>query len=80
LGYLCESGEGGSLILQLLRLLPGEFITAEVAVRAGLLENGRLEVQVLDDLARPEVKVLPYDVREFRGGLGRGAVAEDGDG
>jgi len=78
LGFLCESG--GSLILQLLGLLPGEFVTAEVAIRAGLLENGRLEVQVLDDPARPEVKVLPDDVREFRGGLGRGAVAEDGDG
>jgi len=55
------------LKLQRLGLFPGEVVTAEVAVGAGLLENRGLQLQILDNSAWPEVEVLPDDVSELCG-------------
>ena len=67
-----DAGEG-------LGLLPGEDVTAEVAVAGCLLEDGVLQLQVLDDAARPQVKVLLHDLVELLAGLAAGAVVEDCD-
>ena len=70
----------GFLELELLGLLPGEEIAAEVSVAGGLLEDGRLQLQVLDDPARPQVEVLLHDLGQLGAALAAGAVVEHGDG
>jgi len=54
-----------SSVLQGLWLFPGENFSSEVTIRGSLLENGVLQLQVLDNTARPEVKVLLDNFCEF---------------
>jgi hypothetical protein len=68
------------LELQLLGLLPGEFLVGEVAVLSGLEVDGVDEVEFLDDDTGTEVKVLLDDVYELIGRLVRGAVGLDEEG
>ena len=62
-------------------MLPGEDAPPKVAVGRGLLEDGRLQLEVLDDAAGPQVEVLAHDLGQLGGGelLGR-PVVHDGDG
>jgi len=68
------------LKFQLLRLLPGEDVSAKVAVGTRLLENWSPQLQIFDDSAWPEVKVLLDDVSQLCGCFGGGSEAEHGDG
>ena len=82
-GQLCTSFDLLSLlslVLELLGLLPGEDVPAEVAVGGGLLEDGRLQLEVLDDAAGAEVEVLVDDLHELLLALGGGAVVHHGHG
>ena len=70
-----------SLKLELLWLLPGEDAPPKVAVGRSLLEDGRLQLQVLDDAAGPQVEVLPHDLGQLGGRELLGCpVVHDGDG
>ena len=51
-----------------------------MSVGGGLLEDGVLQLEVLDDAAGPQVEVLLDDLHELGGGLGAGAVVEHGHG
>lgn len=59
---------------------PREAVASKVPVGRGLLKDGVLQVQVLDDLAGPQVKVLPHDFSELGGAFARGAVVHHGHG
>ena len=51
-----------------------------MAVGGGLLEDGRLQLEVLDDAAGPEVEVLADNVGELPARLLGGPVVHHGDG
>jgi hypothetical protein len=68
------------LELQLLGLLPGEFLVGEVAVLSGLEVDGVDEVEFLDDDTGAEVEVLIDDVYELIRRLVRGAVGLNKEG
>ena len=61
-------------------MLPGEDAPPKVAVGRGLLEDGGLQLEVLDDAAGPEVEVLPNYVSELLARLLRSPVVHHGDG
>jgi len=61
-------------------LFPGEDVAAKVAVGTRLLEDGSLQLQIFDDSAWPEVKVLLDNVSQLCGGLGGCSEAEHRDG
>jgi hypothetical protein len=68
------------LELELLGLLPGEFLVGEVAVLGRLEVDGVDEVEFLDDDTGAEVEVLVDDFDELVGRLVRGAVRLDEEG
>merc|ERR1719221_1639134 len=70
--------KGGILEAQSLWLLPCEDVTSKVTVAGGLLEDGVLQLQVLHNAARPQVKVLLDNVVQLSAALGTGAVVKDG--
>ena len=53
---------------------------SEVSIGGGLLEDGVLQLKVLDNTAGPQVKVLLDDLHELLLALGAGAVVKHGDG
>jgi len=59
---------------ELLRLLPAELVTAKVTIGARLAVDWLLQIQLLDDLARTQVKVLLDDLEKLGLGLGGRAV------
>ena len=63
-----------------MRVLSRNVSPSEVSVGGGLLEDGVLQLQVLDDAAGPQVKVLLDDLHELLLALGAGAVIKHGDG
>jgi len=63
-----------TLELQSLGLLPGEDFTTEVSVGGGLLEDGVLQLEVLDNAARSEVEVLLDNLHQLLLALGACAV------
>ena len=65
---------------ELLGLLPGELAASKVAVRGGLVVDRLPQVELLDDHARAQVKVLLDDLDELRVALAAGAVRVDVDG
>lgn len=68
------------LELEGLGLLPGEGLVGEVTVLGGLGVDGLGKVKQLDDDTGTEVEVVPDDLDQLVGALGRGAVALDEDG
>ena len=63
-----------------MRVLSRNVSPSEVSVGGGLLEDGVLQLQVLDDAAGPQVKVLLDDLHELLLALSAGAVIKHGDG
>jgi len=70
----------GTLKLQGLGLFPSEDVTTKVTVRGGLLEDGVLELEVLDDATGSEIKVFFDDLHQLLRGFGSGAVVKHGHG
>ena len=68
------------LELELLGLLPGEFLVGEVAVLSGLEVDGVDEVKLLDDDTGAEVEVVLDNLDELVRGPLRGAVGLDKEG
>jgi len=68
------------LEVQLLWPLPSEDLPAKVAVRGRLLEDGSLQVEVLDNPAGSQVEVLAHDLSQLLVALRTGPVVHDGDG
>ena len=64
---------------QFFGLLPWKVVSTEVTVGAGLLKDGVLQMQVLDNHTRPEVEVLLDNLGQLLVGFGGSSVAEDGD-
>lgn len=62
-----------------LGLFPSENVSTEVTVGAGLLENGSLQLEVLDNAAGTQVEVELDNLEKFLGGLDSSAVVEDCD-
>lgn len=66
--------------MELLGLFPGESGAAEMTVGGGLLVDGLLQIQCLDDFSRAKIEVLLHNLQKLLLALRRRAVAEDGDG
>jgi len=64
------------LEVERLGLLPCEDVTPKVAITGSLLEDGVLQLQVLDDSARPKVEVLLDDFVQLCAGLVPGSVVK----
>jgi len=69
-----------SLKRELLGVFPREALATEMTVSGGLLVDGVLQLEVLDDSAWAEVEVLLDDIQKLLLALCRRTVAEDGDG
>ena len=69
-----------NLELELLGLLPGEFLVGEVSILSGLVVDGVGEVQLLDDDTGTHVKVLLDDLDQLVRGLVGGTVGLDEQG
>ena len=67
------------LVFELLGLLPGEDLTAKVTIGGRLLEDGVLQLEILDNAARSEVKVVLDNLHELLGGLGSSSVVKHSD-
>merc|ERR1712168_630386 len=69
-----------SLKRKLFGVLPREAVATEMTISGGLLVDGVLQLEVLDDSAWAEVEVLLDDIQKLLLALCRRTVAEDGDG
>ena len=67
-----------SLELELLGILPRESLAPEMTVSGGLLVDGVLQLEVLDDSAWAEIEVLLDDVQKLLLALRRRSVAAEG--
>jgi len=68
------------LEVERLGLLPREDVTPKVTIAGSLLEDGVLQLQVLDNSARPKVEVLLDDFVQLCAGFVPGSIVKHSHG